>query len=187
MKKSFGAKPLIYPMPVWCIGTYDAQGKPNIATVAWGGICSSKPPCVMICLRKATYSYGNIMEKKAYTISVPSAAFVREADYCGMASGRTVDKFKETGLTAVPSNLVDAPYVAQFPLVMECKLIHQYEIGIHTHFVGEILDVKIEESMLTAEGKPDALKIDPLIYGPEVQHYFTLGKVAGKAFEIGKR
>ncbi|HEX7510202.1 MAG TPA: flavin reductase, partial [Chitinivibrionales bacterium] len=80
MKKSFGAKPLIYPTPVWCIGTYDPQGKPNIATVAWGGICSSKPPCVMICLRKATYSYGNIMEKKAYTISVPSTAFVREAD-----------------------------------------------------------------------------------------------------------
>jgi len=187
MKKSFGAKPLTYPTPVWCVGSYDAQGKPNIMTVAWGGICSSKPPCVTVSLRKATYSYGNIMEKKAYTISVPSVKYVREADYCGIVSGRNTDKFKETGLTAVQSDLVDAPYVAQFPLVLECKVIHYYEIGLHTHFVGEILDVKIDESLLTAEGKPDALKIDPLIYGPEVQQYFSLGRSVGKAFEVGKR
>jgi len=105
MKKSFGAKTLIFPAPVWCVGSYDTSGKPNIMTIAWGGICCSKPPCVTISLRKATYTYGNIMERKAFTLNVPSEQYVQEADYFGIASGRDVDKFKETGLTAVPVNL----------------------------------------------------------------------------------
>ena len=88
MKKSFGAKTLIYPTPVWLIGTYDKNGKPNAATIAWGGICSSKPPCAAVSLRAATYTHGNIMERKAFTINVPSAAQVEIADYCGIVSGK---------------------------------------------------------------------------------------------------
>jgi len=187
MKKSFGAKTLIFPAPVWCVGSYDTNGNPNVMTIAWGGICCSKPPCVTISLRKATYTYGNIIERQAYTLSVPSVRFVQEADYFGIASGREVNKFKETGLTPVKSELVDAPYVAEFPMILECKVIHQYEIGLHTHFVGEILDVKIDESVLDDEGKPDIEKIRPIVYSPEVRRYHGIGAFIGKAFEIGKK
>ncbi|MCR4308809.1 MAG: flavin reductase, partial [Deltaproteobacteria bacterium] len=83
MKRSFGAKTLVFPIPVWVVGTYDRMGKPNVMTAAWGGICCSSPPCVAVSLRKATYTYGNIVERKAFTISVPSEAYAREADYIG--------------------------------------------------------------------------------------------------------
>ena len=165
MKRSFGAETLIVPTPVWCVGSYDKEGKPNVMTIAWGGICCSKPPCVTISLRKATYTYGNIMERKAYTLSVPTESHVREADYFGTASGRDVDKFKETGLTPIKSELVDAPYVAEFPMVLECMVIHHYEIGLHTQFIGEILDVKIEEDVLDDQGDPDMKKIRPFVFG----------------------
>jgi flavin reductase (DIM6/NTAB) family NADH-FMN oxidoreductase RutF len=187
MKTSFGAKTLVYPTPVWCIGSYDASGKPNVMTIAWGGICCSQPPCVTISLRKATFTYGNIMRRKAYTISVPSAEYAREADYFGLTTGRDVDKFEVTGLTPVKSELVDAPYIGEFPMVLECKVIHHHEIGLHTHFVGQILDVKVEESMLNAHGNPDIAKIRPIVFSPEAAQYHTIGDYVGKAFEIGRK
>ena len=79
MKKSIGAETIVYPAPILIVGTYDKSGKPNVMTAAWGGICSSKPPCVTVSLRKATYSYGNIVENKAYTINIPSEKYVRES------------------------------------------------------------------------------------------------------------
>jgi flavin reductase (DIM6/NTAB) family NADH-FMN oxidoreductase RutF len=187
MKKSFGAKTLIYPTPVWCVGSYDTNGKPNVMTIAWGGICCSEPPCVTISLRKATYTYGNIMARQAYTISVPSERYVREADYFGLATGREVDKFEETGLTPVRSELVDAPYVGEFPMILECRVIHHYEIGLHTHFVGEIMDVKIEEEMLTDKGRPDVEKISPIVFCPDIGRYHSVGGFVGKAFKIGRK
>jgi len=187
MKKSMGAKTLIMPTPVWCVGSYDAGGRPNVMTIAWGGICCSVPPCVTVSLRKATYTYSNIMARQAYTLSVPGERYVKEADYFGMASGRDADKFKETGLTPARSGLVDAPYVDEFPMVLECRVIHHYEIGLHTHFVGEILDVKIDETTLADDGKPDIGKIMPLVFDPGTRRYYRVGESVGNAFEIGKR
>jgi flavin reductase (DIM6/NTAB) family NADH-FMN oxidoreductase RutF len=83
--------------------------------------------------------------------------------------------------------LVDAPYVAEFPMILECKVIHQYEIGLHTHFVGEILDVKVDESMLDDDGNPDIEKIRPIVFSPDVRRYHDIGAFIGKAFEIGKK
>lgn len=187
MKKSLGAKPLIFPTPVWCVGSYDSKGVPNVMTIAWGGICCSKPPCVTISLRKATYTYGSLMEREAFTLSVPSEHQVQEADYFGMVSGRNTDKFRKTGLTPMKSERVDAPYVKEFPMILECKVIHHYEIGLHTHFVGEILDVKIEESLLTDEGSPDIEKIRPIVFSPEIRKYHAVGHYIGRAFDVGKR
>ena len=187
MKKSLGAKTLIYPTPVWLVGTYDKKGKPNVATIAWGGVCSSKPPCVAISLRGATYTHGNIMERRAFTINVPSAAQVEIADYCGMASGKNVDKFAAAKITAVKSDKVDAPSIQEFPMIIECKLSNSIEIGIHTHFIGEIMDVRVDEAMLGEDGLPDILKINPILYGPGIQSYYGTGKYLGKAFSIGKK
>jgi len=187
MKKSLGAKTIIVPTPVWCVGTYDAQGKPNVMTIAWGGICCSSPPCVTVSLRKATYTYGSIMAKQAYTLSVPSTAHVEEADYYGMASGRNVDKFEKTGLTPVRSELVDAPYVGEFPMVLECKVIHHHEIGLHTHFIGEILDVKVDADLLTDDGKVDIEKVHPFVFSPDAGEYHDIGASIAGAFNAGRK
>ena len=187
MKKSFGAKTLAFPNPVWCVGSYDAQGQPNVMTIAWGGICCSSPPAVTISLRKATYTYGNIMERGAYTISIPSTDHAREADYVGMVSGKKENKFETTGLTPIKSDLVDAPYVEEFPMILECNVIHTLEIGLHTQFIGEILDVKVDEKALNGKGLPDMGKVAPFIYGSEIQSYHRIGDQVAKAFDIGKK
>ncbi|HLA28794.1 MAG TPA: flavin reductase family protein [Syntrophales bacterium] len=186
MKKSIGAKTIVYPTPVFIVGTYDRDGRPNAMSAAWAGICCSSPPCVSIALRKATYTYGNIVEQKAFTVSIPSQDFVREADYFGIATGRTEDKFFAAGLTPEKSELVNAPYVKEFPLSLECKLLHTLEIGLHTLFIGEILDVKMEENVLGDDGLPQIEKIKPLIFSPSNPSYYGIGEYLGKAFSLGK-
>jgi flavin reductase (DIM6/NTAB) family NADH-FMN oxidoreductase RutF len=187
MKKSLGAQSLAFPAPVWVVGTYDSEGRPNVMTVAWGGICCSKPPCTTVSLRKATYSYQCILDRKAYTISVLSDNYVAEADYIGTASGRDRDKFADTGLTPVRSDLVDAPYIAEAPMVLECKLIHTHEIGLHTQFIGEIIDVKADEEVLGDKGLPEIDKVRPMIYATVRYAYHGLGEYLGKAYSIGKK
>ena len=186
MKTSLGARPVIYPTPVFAVGTYDAAGKPNVMAVAWGGICCSKPPCLSIALRKATYTYGNLVERKAFTVSIATSDQVAAVDYFGIASGRDVDKFEGAGVTPVRSQLVDAPYVDEFPLVLECKVAHVAELGLHTLFVGEILDVKIDESCLDADGKPNAALLRPFMWTPGENTYYGVGENLGRGFSVGK-
>ena len=186
MKKSIGPKTIVFPNPVFLVGTYDAEGRPNVMTVAWGGICCSQPPCVAVSLRKATYSHGNIAQRRAFTVSIPPVGLVKEADYSGIYSGRDGDKFSATGLTAVRSDAVDAPYVSECPLVLECRLVHTFELGLHTQFVGEIADVKAEEAALTAKGLPDIEKVRPLIYASGVQGYYGIGPRVADAFSVGR-
>ena len=186
MKESLGARPLVFPTPVWVVGTYDKQGRPDAMTAAWGAICCSKPPCVTISVQKIRYTYGNLMERKAFTVNVPSESYSKEADYFGIASGKKIDKFSSAGLTPVKGDLVDAPYVKEFPLVLECILIHTHELGLHTQFIGEIKDVKADKSVLDEKGLPDIEKVKPFTYVPEIRTYYGIGKYLGKAFSIGK-
>jgi flavin reductase (DIM6/NTAB) family NADH-FMN oxidoreductase RutF len=186
MKTSLGARAVVYPAPVFIVGTYDSAGRPNVMAVAWGGICCSDPPCVAIAVRKATYTYGNLIERKAFTVSVPSLDYVAAADFFGIASGRDVDKFAAAGLTSVRSDLVDAPYVEEFPLVLECKVVQVAELGLHTQFVGQIVDVKVEKDCLNADGKPTAELVRPLSWAPIENQYYALGKKLGRGFSVGK-
>lgn len=186
MKKSIGPRPLAFTAPVWCIGTYDAQEKPNVMTASWGGICCSRPPCVNFSLRKATYTYDCVLRAKAFTVNIPSARHAKEADYFGMASGRDADKFKAARLTPVPSKTVHAPMVAEFPLVLECKLVFHHELGLHTLFVGEVMDIQCDEEALNRYGLPDIEKVQPLIFSPEVRTYHGVGAFVGRAFSIGR-
>jgi flavin reductase (DIM6/NTAB) family NADH-FMN oxidoreductase RutF len=186
VKKSLGAGTWLYPTPVFVVGTYDAAGKPNVMTVAWGGICCSKPPCVAISVRKATYTYASLVERKAFTISLPSEDQVALADYFGVASGRDTDKFAVSGLTPARSEVVDAPYVAEFPFVLECSIVHVAELGLHTLFAAEILDVKAEESCLDERGRPVAALMKPFWWGPSENRYYGTGEDLGKGFAIGR-
>ena len=186
MKKSLGAKTLLFPTPVLIVCTYDEKGVPNAMNVAWGGIACSEPPCVTVSIRDHRKTYENIMAKKAFTVNIPSEKHMKEADYFGLVSGRDADKFAVSGLTPVKSELVDAPYVAEFPLVIECKLAHSYDIGLHTMFVGEIMDVKADPAVLGENGSVDARKARPFFFDTDSRRYFKLGEPAGKAFEAGK-
>lgn len=186
MKKSVGASTILYPTPVLIVGTYDKDGKPNGMTAAWTGICCSSPPCVTVSLREATYSYGNIVESKAYTLNIPSERYAAEVDYFGIVSGKTEDKFKDTGLTPVKSELVNAPYIKEFPLIIECNLLHTFEIGLHTQFIGEIIDVKADETVLAENGMPDIKMVNPILYATAEKGYFGVGEKIGDAFSIGK-
>jgi len=186
MKKSLGAKTIIYPTPVLIIGTYDSQERPNLAAVAWGGICCSTPPCVAVSLRKSRHSHSNIMQRKAFTVNILSEDMVKKADYYGIVSGKDEDKFAKTGITPVKSELVDAPYGREFPFVLECRLYKSIELGAHTQFIGEILDVKAEESILDPDGQLNIENLKPFFYDPATVNYFSTGKKLGKAFSIGK-
>jgi flavin reductase (DIM6/NTAB) family NADH-FMN oxidoreductase RutF len=186
LKKSLGAKTLLYPTPVLVVGSYHADGRPNVMTAAWGGIACSKPPCVSVSLRAATATHGNIIARKAFTISLPSGEQAAAADYFGLVSGRSVDKFSVTGLTPVRAEFVDAPYVAEFPLVVECKVVQVHELGLHTQFIGEIKDVKVEEACLDGDGHIDVGKLDPIAHAFEPGGYFALGALIGPALSIGK-
>ena len=186
MKNSLGAKTIVPTTPVWVVGTYDQEGKPNVMTAAWGGICCSQPPCIYVSLRKATYTYLNIVERKSFTVSIPSENYTRETDYFGLTSGKTVDKFAATGLTPVKNDLVDAPYVKEFPLIIECKVLKIVKIGLHTEFIGEIMDVKADSSALNEKGLPDIEKMKPIIWNPAGMTYHKVGNPVGQAFSIGK-
>ena len=138
MKKSIGAGTFAAPSPVWVVGTYDSEGKPNMMTAAWGGICCSRPPCIYVSLRAATYSHGNIVKREAYTVSVPGEEYWKETDYVGVASGRDTDKFEginyrmgETGAPVVLDNTVS---------YIEARVTAEMDVGTHTIFIGEVVN-----------------------------------------------
>lgn len=185
MKQSLGAKTLAMPTPVWVVGSYGESGAPNIMTIAWGGICCSVPPCVAISLQKTRTTYSNILRRKAFTISIPSIRHAAQADYVGLVGGNHVDKFPASGLTPAKSELVDAPYVQEFPLVLECRVLNTAELGVHVQFIGEILNVLADESILGAEGLPDIEKVAPIVFNPGDHSYRAIGQTLGSAFSIG--
>ncbi|MCL6106063.1 MAG: flavin reductase family protein [Actinobacteria bacterium] len=186
MKKSLGAKTIAYPTPAWAIAAYDSEGKANAMVAAWAGICCSKPPCVAVSLREERYTYAAIVERQAFTVNIASTAQVKELDYLGIRSGARVDKFAATGLTAVKSELVDAPVIEEFPLVLECRVLKTVRIGIHTQFIGEIMDVKADEAVLDG-GKVSVDALAPFAYAPETHEYRALGAVVARAFSVGKQ
>ena len=187
IKQSLGARSMLLPTPVWVIGSYDKEGKPNVMTSAWAGICCSKPPCVTISLRKATYTFGNIMERKAFTVNIPSESFAKETAYFGSVSGKDVNKLSMTGLTPIRSDLVDAPYIEEFPLVAECRLLHTIELGLHTMFIGEIMDVKANKSILKEIDLPDIEKLKPFVFVPGGRCFYGTGEYLGEVSFLAKK
>jgi len=185
-KVSLGARTWVIPTPVWVIGSYDKEGKPNVMTSSWVGICCSKPASLMTCLREATYTHGNIMERKAFTVNIAPESFARQVVYFGRVSGRDVNKFKETGFTPIDSSLVDAPYVKEFPLVIECRLKQTVELGLHTMFIGEIMDVKADPSILSEEGVPDIEKLKPFVFTPGSSKFYGIGELIGDVSALAK-
>ncbi len=182
MKKSLGANTYLLPMATVIVGTYANQNKPNMVTVAWTGIVNSNPPMISISLREATYSHDAIIEQQAFTVNIPKQEYLAEVDYIGSVSGRKIDKFAKTGLTAVKSTVVNAPYIDEFPIVLECKLVKYEKLGLHTIFIGEIKDAKVDEECLHKNHMINNDKISPIAYYAHGnREYYGLGEYLGKA------
>jgi flavin reductase (DIM6/NTAB) family NADH-FMN oxidoreductase RutF len=187
MKIAVPPQPLMLPSPALIIGTYGIDGKPNMMYAAWGGIAVSKPPCVSVSLREATLTHGNIGRTEAFTVNFPSEKYFRAADFVGIVSGKSHDKFKEARLTPVKSELVDAPIVNEFPYALECKLINRVEIGTHTMFIGEIVGIVADSDVLGQNGLPDIEKVRPMLWGSfGSMAYYGIGGKLGDAFSVGK-
>ena len=186
MKKSIGAKTILFPTPVLIVCSYDDKGVANAMNVAWGGIACSEPPCVTVSIREHRKTYENIMAQKAFTVNIPSEQYLKEADHFGIVSGKNEDKFKATGLTPVKSDLVNAPYIKEFPVALECALLETHKLGTHTQFIGKIVDVKVETSALNAKGFPDTEKMKAFMFDPGTSAYYATGKFLGQAYTIGK-
>lgn len=183
MKKDLGAKPILYPMPVLIIGTYDENGAPNAMNAAWGGISEEKE--ISICVSENHKTTFNVLKTKAFTVSPADAKNVLAADYVGIVSGnKCADKIAKAGWTAVKSEKVNAPLFSELPLALECKMI-SYDPET-CRLVGKIVNVCADDSILT-DGKIDLSLFDPICYDPSGYGYYTLGKKVGNAFADGKQ
>lgn len=183
MRKNFGARTWLYPMPVLIVGTYDENGIPNAMNAAWGGIYDTNQ--VMVCLADDHKTTENIKKAGAFTVSFATAKTVVPCDYVGIVSANVApDKFAKAGFHATKSDFVNAPIIKELPMTVECKLVKFNEDGI---CVGEIVNVSADESVLDKNGRIDAKKLDPIIYDSVTHAYWNFGERVGQAFSDGKK
>lgn len=181
MRKNFGAKPILYPQPVFIIGTYDENGAPDAMNAAWGGI--SEADEVSLCLSAGHKTVKNILKTKAFTVSMATADTVVPCDYVGLVSGNdAADKMEKAGFHAVKSEFVNAPIFAELPMAVECRFKSYDEETCR--MVGQVVNVCAEESILT-DGKIDPMKLRPITYDGVNHAYHVLGEKVGNAFADG--
>ncbi len=162
----------LYPLPAVMVTC--GQNPPNIITIAWTGTLSSGPPTLGIGVRPSRYSHGLIKESGEFVVNIPTVEQLKAVDYCGQVSGRDVDKWAATGLTPEPASVVKTPLITQCPVNLECTVIHTLDLGTHELFVGEIVAVHIDETVLDDRGRLDRAKVNYLAFlGGE---YWSLGE-----------
>ena len=182
MRKNFSAKAMCYPMPVYIIATYGADGTPNAMNAAWGGI--SEETEISICVSQDHKTTENILARRAFTVSMATAQYMAACDYVGIVSGnQEPDKFAKAGFHATRSQFVDAPLIDELPMAVECELI-SYDPET-CRLVGRIVNVCAEDPILGDNGKVDVDKLQPITYDPMNHHYLALGQKVGQAFHDG--
>ncbi len=183
MRKDFGVKTLVYPMPVFIVAAYGKDGTPCCMNAAWGGIYDTNQ--IMVCLADDHKTTKNIIESGAFTVNVADAPHVIEADYVGIVSGNNQpDKMEKAGLTTQKAAFVDAPVICEFPMAVECRLLKFNEDGI---CIGEIVNISADESVLGSDGQIDPHKLQAITYDPVHHTYIKLGEKVGNAFSDGKK
>ena len=184
MRKNFGAKPMVYPMPVFILAAYDENGVPCAMNAAWGGISDSDQ--ITMCISPNHKTTKNVLATNAFTVSMADAAHVVECDYVGVESGNKVpDKFEKAGFHATKSEFVNAPLIDELPMAVECEL-ESYDPETHA-MVGKIINVCADESVLNEEGKIDPAKLRPITYDAANHKYIVLGEAVGNAFSDGNK
>ncbi|EEG31409.1 flavoredoxin [[Clostridium] methylpentosum DSM 5476] len=181
MRKNFGAKSWFYPLPVLIIGTYDDGGNPDAMNAAWGGLYDADK--VVLCLSTGHKTTKNIQSKGAFTVSFADAAHVIPADYVGLVSANNEpEKMKKSGFHTTKSEFVDAPLIDELPVALECKFLKMTEDG---NIVGQIVNVSIDEGVLSETGDLDMKKFKPISFDPANNGYHVLGERIGNAFHDG--
>ena len=182
MKINFGTQTFMYPMPVLIIASYGSDGAPDAMNAAWGGIHDTNQ--IGICLSPEHKTVKNILDRKAFSVSMADAAHVAACDYVGIVSGnKEPAKVQKAGFTVTKSEIVDAPVINELPMALECKLVSYDENS--GYMVADIVNVCADESVLT-DGKIDPSKLNPITYDPVNHTYIKLGEVEGHAFQDGK-
>lgn len=182
MRKNFGVKPIVYPQPVFIIGSYDEAGVPDAMNAAWGGI--SEENQISMCLSAGHKTVKNILARKAFSVSMATADTVVPCDYVGIVSGNDVEnKVERAGFHSFGAEFVDAPLFEELPMALECKLI-SYDAE-SCRMVGEIVNVCADESVLS-DGRIDPAKLRPITYDGMNNAYYVLGEKVGNAFEDGQ-
>jgi len=167
----------LFPCPVVLVTCVDSEGKPNIITLAWVGTVCSEPPIIALGIRPTRYSHKLIKETKQFVVNIPPAKLLHETDYCGVTSGRNVDKFSEAKLTAEKADKVKPPLIRECPVNLECLLKDVIPLGAHDMFLGEIVQVHIDEDILDENGNIDFSKADPFVFN--VGEYWSINKKIG--------
>ena len=184
-KVTLGPRTVIYPTPVLLIGA-NVDDKPNFMAAAWCGVANSDPPMISVSIRHNRYTHKGIRQNMTFSANLPSHDLIKETDYCGMTSGSEVDKATICRFEVFYGQLKNAPLIEQYPLNMECKVVHILDLGTHSLIIGRIEETYASEDYLI-DGKPDVEKINPFVYitGPG-NHYRSFGEVVAKAYSIGK-
>ncbi len=188
MKTTFGPQKILFPMPTSLVVTGTME-KANIVTIAWVSLLTSSPPTLGVSIGTRGYSGNEIINNKHFTVNIASADYMTEADFCGITSGKDVDKFAKTGFTKMQSKHIPSPLIKECPLNFECKLVKSTLVGTTNHFAGEILELYMDTDKLEDVNNPGSLiteAFNPLIYIGGAREYRKIGEKIGDAYNIGK-
>lgn len=168
---------MLYPLPAVMVSVADKEGNPNIITVAWAGTVCTNPPMVSISVRPERYSYHMIEETGEFVINLTTEKLAYATDYCGVRSGRDVDKFKELHLTPEKAEHVSAPLIGESPVNIECRVVKKETPGSHHIFLAEVKAVHVDDAYMDQKGRFALEKTDPIVYVHG--QYYSLGKLLG--------
>ena len=176
---------LLSPLPAVMVSCGTLE-KANILTVAWTGIINTKPPMTYISVRPSRHSYGIIKESGEFVINLTTSKLVREADLCGVKSGRDMDKAAKCGLHLEAAGTVSAPVIAESPLSLECKVVEIKPLGTHDMFIAEITAVNADERYIDSKGKINLQQAGLMAYSHG--EYFSLGRKLGEfGYSVAKK
>lgn len=177
--------PLLFPHPTVMVGV-DVNGKPDFVTVAWATIACGTPPWMAIALNRVRHSLKGVRENMVFSVNIPDTTLVRETDYCGIATGAKTDKAKDCNFKVFYGEIAGAPFIEQCPVNIGCTAEHILKLGSHYLIAGPIKEILVSDDCMT-DGKPDAGKIDPIIYMTyPAGTYNKVGEFLAPAFRIGK-
>ena len=184
MKKSFGVKPYLFPMPTYMIGTYNEDDSVDVMMMAWGGICAEN--MVALNLEADHKTVANLKTRKAFTLAIPGMDTLAESDFFGIVSSNNMpDKFAQSGLHAIKSEHVDAPIIEEYPVTLECVVEQMEDEPYGLRVLGRIINVLADEKILDEKGKIDAGKIQAFAFDQMQHGYYAIGEKVGQAWKSG--
>jgi len=177
-KVDFKPGNMLYPLPVVLVSVADGKGNDNILTIAWAGTVCSDPAMVSISVRKERYSYDMIKSTGEFIINLTTEELVKATDYCGVTSGRDVDKWEKCGLNRLMGSATKVPYIAESPVAIECKVESVTDLGSHDMFLARVVAVHVDDKYLDENGAFHLDQAKPLVYSHG--RYYSMGNELGK-------